>query len=61
MKKSFRTFLLGENGQGTTEYGMVLAVLAIVAAGAGVYLAPKIKSLFDTVGSNIDAGNGVTY
>jgi Flp pilus assembly pilin Flp len=51
-------FTLGENGQATTEYALILLVAAIIAllviawatAGGG---AGKIGSLFDTVFNDI--------
>lgn len=39
--------LLDEGGQGLTEYGLILAVLVIAAAGAMAILGPKVYKLYN--------------
>jgi Flp pilus assembly pilin Flp len=42
-----------EEGQTLAEYAMILALIAIVVAGALIFLRGKIEDLFSTVGSDI--------
>ena len=44
-----------EEGQGVTEYGLVLAFVAIALAAVLIVLKDQIKSFIDTVGK--DLGN----
>jgi pilus assembly protein Flp/PilA len=42
-----------EEGQTMTEYGVLLALIAIVVIAALLILGPKIYSVFDSVASNL--------
>ena len=42
-----------EEGQGVTEYGLVLAFVAIALAAVLIVLKSKIQGFIDTVGSDL--------
>jgi len=46
-------FLKDENGQGMVEYGLIIALIAIVVIAALLILGPKIAALFNTVSDNL--------
>ena len=48
-----RNWLYREEGQTMTEYGVLLALIAVVVIVALVLLGPKIASLFTTLGSKL--------
>ena len=50
-----KKFLKDENGQGMVEYGLIIALVAVVVIAALALLGPKIKGIFETVNSEIDA------
>jgi pilus assembly protein Flp/PilA len=45
-----------EEGQGLAEYGLILALIAVVCIGALVTLGGNINSVLGTLGSNITSG-----
>lgn len=49
-----KKFLKDENGQGMVEYGLIIALVAVVVIAALALLGPKIKGIFDNVNSEID-------
>ena len=48
-----RIELKREDGQTMTEYGVLLALIAVVVIAALLVLGPQIKSVFEYVGSNL--------
>ena len=48
-----RIQLRREGGQTMTEYGVLLALIAVVVIAALLVLGPKIQSTFDYVGSQL--------
>ena len=42
-----------EEGQGMVEYGLIIALVAIVAIAGLIVLGPKISSMFSTVSSSV--------
>ena len=50
MKKFFQN----ESGQGMVEYGLIIALVAIVVIAALKVLGPKVSGIFDEIGNNID-------
>ena len=48
-----RKFFKDENGQGMVEYGLILALIAIVVIVALVALGPKIKNVFQSVNDSV--------
>ena len=54
MKKLFGWLKNEESGQGMVEYGLIIALIAIVVIAALVLLGPKIKSIFTNAGSAVD-------
>ena len=55
-------WLKDEEGQGMVEYGLIIALIAIVVIAALVLLGPKIKQIFDktndALGEAEPAGGG---
>lgn len=43
-----------EEGQGMVEYGLIIALVAVVAAVGLKVLGPKISSLFNTISNDLD-------
>jgi pilus assembly protein Flp/PilA len=50
---SRRNWLYREDGQTMTEYGVLLALIAMVVIVAIIVLGPKIASLFNYVASQL--------
>ncbi|WP_349409450.1 Flp family type IVb pilin [Pseudalkalibacillus sp. SCS-8] len=49
MMEKVKGLIVEEQGQGMTEYGLVLGVIAVAAVGALALLRDEIVSMFDTV------------
>ena len=43
-----------EQGQGMVEYGLIIALVAVVAIAGLALLGPKIKTLFDNIAGNLN-------
>lgn len=46
-------FLKDENGQGMVEYGLIIALIAIVVIAALTILGPKIAKMFNGVNEQL--------
>ena len=46
-------FLKDENGQGMVEYGLIIALIAVVVIAALTILGPKIADMFNNVSSYV--------
>jgi pilus assembly protein Flp/PilA len=53
MKNFFNWLKNEESGQGMVEYGLIIALVAVVVIVGLVALGPKIRDLFTGVSSNI--------
>ena len=53
MKLALAHLLDNEEGQGLTEYALILALIAIVAIAALSFLGGKVTSVLSTVGNSI--------
>jgi pilus assembly protein Flp/PilA len=53
MKKLFSWLKNEESGQGMVEYGLIIALIAIVVIAALVALGPKIAGIFDAIGEKL--------
>ena len=42
-----------EEGQGMVEYGLIIALVAILAIAGLIVLGPKISSLFESLGASV--------
>ncbi len=42
-----------EEGQGLAEYALILALIAVIAIAALVFLGTQISSILSTIGANI--------
>jgi pilus assembly protein Flp/PilA len=42
-----------EAGQGMVEYGLIIALVAVVAIAGLIILGPKIADLFSSLGSSV--------
>ncbi|HXK96699.1 MAG TPA: Flp family type IVb pilin [Limnochordia bacterium] len=58
MLAQLKRLLFDESGQGMVEYGLILALIAIVVIGALVVLGPKIAHIFRSIGDEIDGISG---
>ena len=43
-----------EQGQGMVEYGLIIALVAVVAIAGLILLGPKIKLLFEQIAANLN-------
>lgn len=60
MLKKLITFHKDERGD-LVQTGIIIALFAILAVGAIMYLGPKIKNLFSKTGSEIDKASNYSY
>jgi pilus assembly protein Flp/PilA len=59
MMKRFKGLLTEEDGQGMTEYGLVLGVIAVGVVGVLFALKSNILTLFNRVNTDVsNAANG---
>ncbi|MBQ6268135.1 MAG: Flp family type IVb pilin [Clostridia bacterium] len=49
-----RNWLMDEDGQGMVEYGLIIALIALVVIAALVLLGPKVKEIFDKTNDALD-------
>lgn len=49
MLKRLRNLVTDEEGQGMVEYGLLLALIAVVVIAALVALGPKVAGIFEEV------------
>ena len=56
MKKFFKD----ESGQGMVEYGLIIALVAVVVIAALAVLGPKISKIFSNISGTIDENGKVT-
>jgi len=54
MKLAFARLMDEEEGQGLTEYALILALIAIVAIAAVTFLGGKVTSALNSVGSSLN-------
>lgn len=54
--KRWRSFLRSEDGPTTTEYGIMLALIILVAVGAINALGSKVSTTFASISSAIPTG-----
>lgn len=53
MLKKIKGLLVEEKGQGMTEYGLILGLIALAVVGALIILGPKIASIFTNVNDKL--------
>jgi len=61
--EKIKAFIRDEQGQGMTEYGLVLGIIAVAVVGALAALRGEIIQMFDNVVNAVtgrDTGNGST-
>jgi len=51
-----RSLRQDENGQTLTEYGLLLALIALAVIGTLVLLGPRLNSIFETILNNLPGG-----
>ena len=56
MKKFFQN----ESGQGMVEYGLIIALVAVVAIAALSLMGPRLKGFFDHINGELDAAGAHT-
>ena len=55
MKKALGWFVLEESGQGLVEYGLIIALIAVVLIGALTALGTDLKGIFNRVAGELNA------
>ena len=53
MKKWLKWMRAEESGQGMVEYGLLIALIAVVVIAALLILGPKIAGMFGKVSNNL--------
>jgi len=53
MKKLLGRLIKEEKGQAMVEYGLIVALIAVVVMAALILLGPAIKNMFDEVTASI--------
>lgn len=48
-----RKFFKEESGQGMVEYGLIIALVAVVAIAGLTLLGPKLRDLFTNINNNL--------
>lgn len=56
MLKKLQGLLMEEEGQGMTEYGLVLGLIAVAVVAALVAMREQIVNLFEGAKANLDYG-----
>lgn len=54
MQSSANTLKNREEGQGMVEYGLIIALIAVVVIAALLFLGPKIAGIFTQAGNSIN-------
>lgn len=49
----WRRLWLDEQGQGMAEYGLIIALVALVVIGALTLLGTQLRTVFDNIGSEL--------
>lgn len=60
MKAKMKALFTEEQGQGMTEYGLVLGIIAVAVVGTLAALRTEIVAIFDKVLTNVKTGNTST-
>lgn len=55
-----REFHRNDNGD-VVQTAILTAIFAVMAIGGYLFLAPKVKGLFDKAGGELDKGKSYTY
>ncbi len=51
--ESMKNLWQDENGQGMVEYGLIIALVAVVAIAGLTLLGPKLKTMFTNISTQI--------
>ena len=54
MKKMLNWFISEESGQGMVEYGLIIALIAIVVIGALTAVGTKVNGKFEAISGDLD-------
>lgn len=60
MKNFFRNLFKDESGQGMVEYGLIIALIAVVVIAGLKILGPKISDMFKGISENLNVPNAST-
>ena len=58
--KEIKSFHKNDSGD-VVQTAILTAVFAVIAIGGYLFLAPKVKSLFNKAGSELDKGSSYKY
>ena len=58
MLEKLKQLVVEEKGQGMVEYGLILALVAIVVIGALKLIGEQTESVFDKIQQELPAGDG---
>ena len=52
-----KSFFMDESGQAMTEYGLIIALVAIVVIAGLAYVSGGLNTLFNKVGTSLNTAN----
>ena len=55
----FKNFFANEEGQGVVEYGLIIALIAVVLIGVLGGLGDKLKAVFTGISNNINEDGSI--
>lgn len=58
MLEKVKGLLVEENGQGMTEYGLILGIIAAIVVAIGVLVGPRITNMFNDTLDTVDPPAG---
>lgn len=60
MLEMFKGLFVEEEGQGMTEYGLILGLIAVAVIGVLITLGDEINGVFNNLISKLPGGDGTT-
>lgn len=60
MKRLLNAFLKDESGATAIEYGLIVALIAVVIAGVVTGLGGNLKTTFENAGNKVSAANSAS-
>ncbi|KUG05243.1 hypothetical protein ASZ90_017316 [hydrocarbon metagenome] len=57
MMKNIKALLKDEDGQGMAEYGLIIALIAVVCIAAMIFLGGSISDKFQLIGEEIESAS----
>jgi pilus assembly protein Flp/PilA len=56
--KYFKTLIANKKGQGMVEYGLIIALVAVIAIAGLILLGPQLQTIFTNISNTLQSHNG---